>query len=145
MIAHQIDITIGRPVEDVFAFLTNSDNHPRWDPSSVSMEQQEPGPWRAGMKFREVRKVAGRDTEVLSEVVALEPNSRFNIASLSGPEWRGQWLFEPVGHDATRLRFEARLTFKGFMRLVEPLIARGFRQQIEENFARLKQVLEAER
>jgi hypothetical protein len=141
VIQHQIDITIQRPVADVFAFLTNPSNHPKWDSTSVSMEQLEPGPWQTGTRLREVRNLGGRPTEVASQVAYLEPNRRFNIASLSGPEWRGQWDFTPVG-DATRLQFEGRLTFTGLMRLFEPLIARGFKRQLNENFARLKRVLE---
>jgi uncharacterized protein YndB with AHSA1/START domain len=141
MISHQVDITIQRPIEEVFAFLTDPKNHSRWDTTSISMEQLEPGPWREGTRFREIRKLGRRNVEVASQVAALEPNRRFNIMSLSGPEWRGQWLFDEV-EKGTRLRFEGRLTFTGAMRLMEPLIARGFKRQIDENFARLKEILE---
>jgi uncharacterized protein YndB with AHSA1/START domain len=141
MIQHQIDLTIHRPVEEVFAFLTNAANHPKWDSTSILMEPQEPGLWHTGIRFREVRKLGGRNTEVASQIAYLEPNRRFNIASLTGPEWRGQWLFEPVA-EGTRLQFEGSLTFKGIMRLFEPFIAGGFKLQLDENFARLKDVLE---
>jgi hypothetical protein len=141
VIQHQVDIVIQRPVADVFAFLTDPTNHPKWDATSVTMEPQEAGPWHTGMKFRETRNLNGRQIEVLSQVAYLEPNRRFNIISLNGPDWRGQWDFVPVG-EATRLQFEGRLTFKGIMRLFEPLIARGFKRQLDTNFAQLKRVLE---
>jgi len=143
MIQHQINITIQRPVAEVFAFLTDSSNHPKWDSTSVAMEQLDPGPWQTGTRFREVRNLGGRPTEVASQVAYLDPNRRFNIASLNGPEWRGQWDFTPLG-DATRLQFEGRLSFMGITRIFEPLIARGFKRQLNANFARLKRVLEGE-
>jgi len=78
----------------------------------------------------------------LHHLETITPWTRFVL--LSGPEWRGQWDFTPAG-DATRLQFQGRLAFTGRMRLFERLIARGFKRQLDANFARLKRVLEDEK
>jgi hypothetical protein len=57
MITQAIDLQIGRPLEDVFAFLTDARSHPLWDSTSLVMEPQEGGPWHQGLTFREVRRV----------------------------------------------------------------------------------------
>src|SRR5215213_1644473 len=106
MIRHQIDLHINRPVEDVFSFLTNASNHSQWDSLSVAMEAQQPGEWRQGMTFREVRKIGGRDTETSSQIAVFEPNRRMEIQSLSGPDFHGTWLFQPAGN-GTRLLYTA--------------------------------------
>jgi uncharacterized protein YndB with AHSA1/START domain len=41
MITQAIELDIARPVEEVFAFLTDARNHPRWDSTSVAMEPDE--------------------------------------------------------------------------------------------------------
>ncbi len=141
MIQHAIDLEINRPVQDVFAFVTTEKNHSKWDSLSVVMEPQEEGPWRPGLKFREVRKLGGRDKEVFSQIEVLEPNKRMEIQSLTGPYFHGSWVFEAVGN-STRLHYKAQLKMSGPMKLLEPLIAGQFKKQLEANFARLKQVLE---
>jgi uncharacterized membrane protein len=142
MIEHTVDIRIDRPVEQVFAFLTDARNHSKWDTLSVAMEQQEPGPWRTGLKFREVRKLGGRDVEVYSQIASFTPNQRFDIQSVTGPPFQGHWVFEPE-NGGTHLRYTAQMQPTGFARLLEPLIAGQFRKQLNDNFARLKTVLES--
>jgi hypothetical protein len=141
MIRHQVNLQINRPVEEVFAFLTNAANHAKWDALSVEMEPQEPGDWHQGLKFREVRKLGGRDTEVYSQLAVFDLNRRMELQSLTGPYFHGTWIFEPKAN-GTQLLYTAEMKMGGVMRLLEPLIAGGFRKQLEENFANLKRVLE---
>ncbi|HYO50545.1 MAG TPA: SRPBCC family protein [Chloroflexia bacterium] len=145
MIEHSVDITINRPVAEVFSWLTNEKNHPRWDSGSVEMKSVTQGPWHAGMTFHEIRKVGGRNTSVRSRIAALEPNHRFEIESLTGPEWHGIWLFSPANSGSgTRLQFRGQLGFKGLMKVMEPLIGGSFKKQVDTNFAKLKGILESE-
>jgi len=137
------DLKVNRPVEKVFAWLTNPDNQGKFDKSSLKMEALTPGPWRTGTQFRELRDLGGRKTEVLSEIAELEQNRHFIIRSKTGPEWLGTWLFEPEGA-GTHLRWTGQLTMKGFTRLLEPLIGRSMRAQIEQQFANLPRLIEAE-
>jgi uncharacterized membrane protein len=94
VITHRVELSIARPVEEVFAFLTDARNHPRWDSTSVAMEAQEAGPWRQGLVFREVRRVP-RPTEVRSRIAAFEPNKSFDMESLSGPRFAGTGASAP--------------------------------------------------
>ena len=135
------DLMVNRPVEQVFAWLTNAENQPKFDKSSLKMEALTPGPWRVGTQFRELRDLGGRKTEVLSEVAELESNRRFVIRSKTGPEWLGVWQFEPEGN-GTRLRWTGQLRMKGFGRVLEPLIGRQMRSQINQQFAQLPSLIE---
>jgi hypothetical protein len=103
MLRFSADLKIHRPVDQVFAWLTDPVNQGKFDKSSLRMEALTPGPWRTGSQFRELRDLGGRKTEVLSEVAELEPNRYFIIRSKTGPEWLGTWRFEPEG-SGTRLR-----------------------------------------
>jgi hypothetical protein len=141
MLKFAADLTVNRPLEQVFAWLTNAENQGKFDKSSLKMELLTPGPWRAGTQFRELRNLGGRQTEVLSEVADLEANRRFVIRSRTGPEWLGIWLFEAEGN-GTRLRWTGQMRMKGLARLLEPLIGRQMRAQISQQFAQLPDVLE---
>jgi len=141
MVKFAADLKVNRPVEEVFAWLTNAENQGKFDKSSLKMEALTPGPWRSGTQFRELRDLGGRKTEVLSEIAELEPNRRFVIRSKTGPEWLGVWLFEPDGN-GTRLRWTGQMSMKGFGRLLEPLIGRQMRAQIDRQFAQLPSIIE---
>jgi hypothetical protein len=141
MITFAEEITVKRPVEQVFAWLTNAENQGKFDKSSLKMELLTPGPWRAGTQFRELRDLGGRKTEVLSEVAELEENRRFVIRSKTGPGWPGVWLFEPI-EDGTRLRWTGQLSMQGIGQLLEPLIRRQMRAQIEGQFRELPGIIE---
>jgi carbon monoxide dehydrogenase subunit G len=143
MLKFSADLKVDRPVEKVFAWLTNADNQAKFDKSSLKMELLTPGPWRAGSQFKELRDLGGRKTEVLSEISELEPDRRFVIRSKTGPGWLGTWIFEPEG-DGTRLHWTGQLTMGGFARLLEPLIGKQMRPQIARQFAELPGLIEGE-
>jgi len=143
MVKLSADVKVNRPIEKVFAWLTNPANQGKFDKSSLKMDALTPGPWRAGTQFRELRDLGGRKTEVLSEIAELETNRRFVIRSKTGPGWLGTWNFEPEG-TGTRLRWTGQLTMRGFARLLEPLISRQMTAQISKQFAELPQLIEHE-
>jgi ligand-binding SRPBCC domain-containing protein len=141
MLQFAADLKVNRPVEKVFAWLTNAENQGKFDKSSLKMEALTPGPWRFGTQFRELRDLGGRKTAVLSEIAELEPNRRFVIRSKTGPEWLGIWQFEPNGN-STRLRWTGQMRMKGLGRLLEPFIGRQMRRQIDRQFAELPAIIE---
>jgi polyketide cyclase/dehydrase/lipid transport protein len=143
MLKFSADLKVNRPVDKVFAWLTNAGNQGKFDKSSLEMEALTPGPWQTGTQFRELRDLGGRRTEVLSEIADLVPDRRFIIRSKTGPGWLGTWEFEPEGA-GTRLHWTGQLTMKGFARLLEPLIGKQMRSQIDKQFAQLPHLLEAE-
>ena len=66
MLKFSSDLKVNRPVDKVFAWVTNAGNQGKFDKSSLEMEALTPGPWRTGTQFRELRDLGGRKTEVLS-------------------------------------------------------------------------------
>ena len=143
MLKFSADLLVKRPVDKVFAWLTDANNQSKFDKSSIKMELLTPSPWQTGSQFREVRDLGGRKTDVLSEISELETNKRFVIRSKTGPVLLGTWGFEAEGNN-TRLRWTGQLTMKGFARLFEPLIGGQMRPQIEKQFAALPQIMESE-
>ncbi|HQV95876.1 MAG TPA: SRPBCC family protein, partial [Anaerolineales bacterium] len=109
MLKFSADLLVKRPVDKVFAWLTDANNQSKFDKSSIKMELLTPSPWQTGSQFREVRDLGGRKTDVLSEISELETNKRFVIRSKTGPVWLGTWGFEAEGNN-TRLRWTGQLT-----------------------------------
>jgi carbon monoxide dehydrogenase subunit G len=76
-------IEIGRPVETVFAFLTNLENLKAMQPGLTAVILN--GPLAVGTHYTMKGQVMGRDFSVENEIVALEPNKKFGVKTLAAP------------------------------------------------------------
>ncbi|MBA3422016.1 MAG: SRPBCC family protein [Thermoleophilaceae bacterium] len=56
-------VEIARPVGEVFAFVTEPSNYPRWQPSLVAVQPHRRGRLRPGSEVTEVRRFFGREVE----------------------------------------------------------------------------------
>ena len=60
-------ITIGRPVELVFDYVTDQTNEPLYNPKMVGAEKETAGPIGKGTRFRSAVRSGGRTAEMLIE------------------------------------------------------------------------------
>ena len=135
---------IARPVEEVFAYVTNLRNVPVWDRSCLSMEVEDGGPLRVGARVHDMRSLMGRRLHVITEITAYEPPRAF--------AWRGErpfpvhggYRFAPEG-PGTRIEFYGEGELRGLLGLLGPLTRRLFTAQMRARFVALKEILEANR
>jgi uncharacterized protein YndB with AHSA1/START domain len=138
----QFELTnhLDQPVEQVFAFLTDSRNLTTWQSNLIENEQLTEGPVRVQTRFRELRKLGRKPSEIQGEFTDFEPNQRFATRTLTEPLVLVNYTFEPET-GGTRLGFTFVMQTRGMMRLLEPLISRSIKQEFEEDFEKLKGVL----
>jgi carbon monoxide dehydrogenase subunit G len=142
LINFEHSVTIDRPVETVFAYLTDVRNLPRWQQGVVEIRPA--GEMALGATFAEVRGFLGKRIESTLEVVEYEPGHLFSIKVVSGPiPFEIRHLLEPEG-GGTRIRIEGSGEPGGFFKLAEGLVARQAERAAKKDFANLKKVLEAE-
>ena len=79
----QASVEISRPVESVFAFLTNLENLKALQPGLTSVVLN--GPLAVGSHYTMKGQVMGRNFSVENEIVALEPNKTFGVKTLAAP------------------------------------------------------------
>ena len=143
MFTRSVAVEIARPLDEVFAFVSDARNRPSWDDSVDSEELTSPEPIRVGSTVRTRMRSMGRDYEIDWEIVEHEPPTRQRIESTSGP-FSTTLVYELAGDgDGTSVRFSVTGRPTGFLRLIQPLIARTTQHNLDEGFARLKGVLEA--
>jgi uncharacterized membrane protein len=132
-----LEVTIGRPVGEVFAYVTDVRNVPEWQESAVSAEWID-----EGRRFRERRHFMGRTAEIELEVTALEPDRRFDVHASKGPvTFEIHHSFEGRdGGTLVRVHGEAALT--GALRFAAGMAKRQAERQFRADFERLKARLE---
>jgi carbon monoxide dehydrogenase subunit G len=136
-------VEIDRPREEVFAFVTDPANYPRWQPSLVEVRPHSRGPLRLGSEATEVRRFMGREVESTWTCVEHEPDERSAIQADDGPvPFKGTFVLEALGA-RTRFRWIVE-TWGAAARLGGPLVGRTTRRELEQNSARLKELLEGQ-
>jgi uncharacterized membrane protein len=142
MFTSRVDVLISRPLDEVFAFVSDVRNRPRWDNSVDSEELTYPEPIEVGTTARTRLRSMGREYQYTWEIVEYEPPTRMRVESTSGP-FPTTLAFEFDGQDGGT-RVEAWVTGRpgGLMRLLQPMIARTTQQSLDRGYARLKRLLE---
>jgi len=141
MIQHEVTIHLNRPVEQVFAFLMDTGKLSTWQSNLIKTEQITEGPLRAGSRFREVRRLGRRESEIQGEITVFEPNKRFETKTLTKPQVTVSYSFE-AEDGGTRLKHKFVMLTSGLMRLLEPLIAGSIKKESASDFETLKRILE---
>jgi len=141
MIQHEVTIHLNRPVEQVFAFLMDTGKLSTWQSNLIKMEKITEGPLRAGSRFKEVRRLGRRESEIQAEITLFEPNRRFETRTLSKPQVTVSYSLE-AEEEGTRLNHKFVMRTSGLTRLLEPLIASSIRKDSASDFETLKSLLE---
>jgi uncharacterized protein YndB with AHSA1/START domain len=91
MIEFENTETIARPLDEVFEFVSDPENFPKWNYFVTSVSPITPGERRQGTRYLQVRK---SDRQEL-QISALEPNRRVRIETIppSQPEVRREMEF----------------------------------------------------
>ena len=129
-------VTIDRSPEDVYAFLADVSNLPRWQGTVTDASIDDDG------RIRERRAFLGRRIDSVIEIVAAEAPTRWDLRTVEGPvKFRVEHRLEPAD-GGTRLSVVGEGDARGFGRLAGPLLGRQVQRQAEQDFTRLKQLLE---
>jgi hypothetical protein len=145
MATFQNTVTIRRPVEDVFAFLADFENVPRWNKAILWTRKTSPGPVGVGTTYRQARTVPSTSEEGF-EVTGFEPPRRLEVHGDIGPFAATiGYLLAPMG-DSTQLTNAVDLApSSGALRLLAPLAAFRVKGAVAANLDTLTRILETGR
>jgi uncharacterized protein YndB with AHSA1/START domain len=135
-------VTIQRPVEDVFAFIADGDQCPKWRSSVLDIKRISGE--GAGTRYAQgVAGPMGRRIAADYEITAYEPNRRIEFRTTAGPvRPHGRYDFEAID-GGTRLTFALDATVGGIRRLLMgSMVQRAMDTEVAA-LSKAKQVLEA--
>jgi uncharacterized protein YndB with AHSA1/START domain len=139
----QNTVTIARPAEEVFAFLADLRNIPKWNYAIERTVPTSPGPAGAGATYRQTRTIPRRSQENL-QITAFEPPSRLTIDGQLGPfQATASYLLQPAA-GGTRLTNDVELEpISALLRPVGALVVPRIKEAVAANLSTLKQLLES--
>lgn len=136
-------ILIDRPVEEVFAYMTDLDTWLGWQSGVLEVKNGPEGPLEVGSTFTIVIKVMGRESEVNYKVTEFEKDKKVVDRSPGNLTIENTITFGRL-QDGAEINRVAELTASGFARIFLPIVSRTFRKQIESSYNTLKELLESD-
>jgi uncharacterized membrane protein len=135
-------VTIRRPAEEVFTFLADFENVPRWNYAIEKTTKVTPGPVGVGTTYHQTRSIPSRSEEGF-EVTAFEPGKRLAVQGQIGSlRARISYLLE-AAPGGTRLTNDVAIDpSPGVLRLAARLATPRVKAAVAENLGKLKEILE---
>ena len=131
--------TIDRPVETVWAQLTDFDRADPWMTSVDNLAKTTDGSIAAGTRL--TFRSRGQERETV--VTAWEPGRRLELTSTQGGVTANyDYVLEPTD-DGTRITLDARCRATGPWRLIHPLIVFAMKRSDGDQLAKLRRVVES--
>jgi hypothetical protein len=146
MLRNENRVEVRRSPEDVFAFIADLRNEPRYVPNVVETKKIADGPHGVvGTQYREVTRVMlGRKTTATYVVTEFTPPQTFAFrGKLGRSTFHGRWVLA-AGHGGTTATITAEATMAWPMRYIERFVRRSVAATFAQMVANLKRVLEAE-
>jgi predicted DNA-binding protein (UPF0251 family) len=131
-------IAIYRLIDEVFAFLSDFENIPKWNYYVLEVRQLSESPIGIGTTYHQVRKTDEQDFRIIE----FEPNHSVAVKTLpqSSPSFERRFTLYEEG-ETTRIRDQWKLD-TGRPALLERLARGRVKSAVAENLAKLKELLE---
>jgi hypothetical protein len=136
---------INRPIDEVFAFLADGTNDPKFSPRVLEIVRTPDGPPGVGTTFKSTVKDAGMKTTREFELTEFDAPRRIRWAERSKnivTAAEGGYDLAPEG-DGTRVTIFNVLEGHGFGKLIAPLALRAARRDADAFAQRIKRAIEA--
>jgi uncharacterized protein YndB with AHSA1/START domain len=135
-------LKVKRPVDEVFAYLTDVDRQAEWSNAVVESRREGFGQVGRGTRYHCKIRFLGRLVEGVAEVSDYQPNRRIEFTNLTGPmPYTWDIVVEP-SDGGTLLTSHGQAEPAGVFKLAAPVIRGAMKQQAENDFRTLKTILE---
>jgi uncharacterized membrane protein len=144
MIKVETTVHINRPPQEVFAYLSNFENNPKWQSGMREARFTSEEPLRLGSTYEQVASFLGRPVLSTFEVITYESGQMVKATSTSGSFPITFTRMVAAEEEGTRVTAIIEGDASGFFKLAEPLLARFVQRSVDNDYANLKKILEGE-
>jgi hypothetical protein len=143
MIDLTASVNVYRPIQQVFDFISTTENDFQWQYGTLESARVSPGAIGVGAFFRSIGHVMGRRLLGTFEITDYEANKRYGFKSLSGPlASRTLYTFE-AAHGSTRINISTQVSTSDSPEFRERIFEKQLRKQLKEDLLLLKGLLES--
>lgn len=138
MLEFENNIRIHRPIAEVFRFLSNLENIPKWNYYILEVKKTSEGPANIGTTYHQVRKTDQQDLRI----VDLKQNQTVVVKTLPHSSPKLEMKFSLSEEENSTLILDEWKLDTGQPALLERLAAGKVKSAVAVNLAKLKELLE---
>ena len=137
-------VTINRSVAEIFRFVADFSNNPKWQPAGMQLERS--GKVRIGDMVVGKQRIMGRMQHVNADVIDYSPNQRITYKGIMGSySFSTTYDFDFTGAGGTKFKITTDIRIPWWFFMLRPVVASGVRSQVTESLQNLKQFMEDRR
>jgi len=129
------------PAAETFGYLAAFSNAAEWDPGVLAGEQLDPGPVRAGSRFRLVVPFPGARMSLTYEVVSFVPDQEVLLHAANAVLRSTDRIVVTGAAGGSTVRYDAEVRLRGPLQVLDLLLRPGFRVVAERAAAGLADAL----
>ena len=143
MVRAQLNTTIKRPVDEVFAVMSDLSKNPKWISAVNETTKTSDGPIGVGTTWHSVGKFLGRRVESDTVYTEFEPNRKFTFEATTPFPMTVAFTFESVA-GGTGVEQVVDAEPGGFFKLAGPLLVAAAKRQFQNDLDTLRDLMEAD-
>jgi carbon monoxide dehydrogenase subunit G len=133
---------VDAPLDKVFDYLADFTNTEHWDPGTVSTTRLDTSPLSVGARFRNVSDFLGRRTELEYTLRELDHGKHLVFVGVNKTATATDDLTFTGSALRTKITYRAKFEFRGFAKLVGPILRPSLERLADKTVAQLKETLE---
>lgn len=142
MLHEEHTVTVDRPIDQVFAYISDEENDLAWRPGVIEISRVSPEGGEGATIRQVLRGPGGMKMRGDYRITAYQPPTRYEFQVIAGPARpAGRFALAEDGPDRTSVTFSLELEPKGLVRLMAGQITKQMRVEVG-TLDRLKQNLE---
>jgi len=143
MIKFEHSIIINRPLDEVWNYLSNVENMPKWDRGVLEAKQTSEGLPGVGSTVQTRRQLLGWQRIGKLRISEYVPNKIISLqGSLGSMTAQIRYAFEPV-EGGTRMTGTSEVELGGLWKLITPILTPMLERDGREDLANVKRIMEA--
>jgi len=145
MISVTVEVDVDRPPPEVFNYLEDAENNPKWIPNMRSCRWTTPAPVTVGSRYEQTSEFFGRQIHTSFEVTEHHPGRLVTIESREGSSFplKVTRIVDARADGGSHVTEEVEGDPSGFYAIATPLLRAMVVRNIRRDYKNLKRVLES--
>lgn len=123
-------VTVHRPIGEVFAFLADGMNEPKWRPEVITIRRVS-GTGLGAVYAQTMKGPAGRKIAGDFRITRYDEPTRMDFEVIAGPARpTGTYILRDTGSGSTEVTFSMDLKPRGLMMLMTPMLNRVVKAEV---------------
>ena len=135
--------TVSKPIEAVFAYLSDFENTNEWDPGPVETRRTS-GDGGLGTIYHNRSQFMGRETELTYETIGHDAPTFFSCRGKNKSATATDTMTFTRDGDRTQIHYRADFAFHGLVKYIAPLVVKGKLESLaDETIEQIRTTLES--